>query len=200
MAIRHLASGCETQHGRLVLLVGPSGAGKDSLLEAVRPLLKAQGVEIAQRVITRSAEAVGEQAMAVTVQQFVEMSRQGAFALHWQANGLHYGITRQLDDWLEQGRSVLVNGSRGHLAQARERYPQALVIYLDVTAQALRQRLLARGREDPEAIEQRLARSMLWRAEDIPDARRLDNSGELGQAVQGLLALLHEEGIIQQRN
>nr|WP_245586762.1 phosphonate metabolism protein/1,5-bisphosphokinase (PRPP-forming) PhnN [Pseudomonas cremoricolorata] len=200
MAIRHLASGCAREYGRLVLLVGPSGAGKDSLLEAARPVLQTQEVEIAQRVITRSAEAVGEQAVAVTEQQFDEMRQQNMFALHWQANGLQYGITRQLDAWLEQGRSVVVNGSRGHLAQARERYPQALVIYLEVSPQSLRERLLARGRETPEAIEQRLARSMMWRVEDIPDVRRLENSGELSQAVEGLLALLQEEGIIEQRD
>ncbi|AIR90028.1 ribose-phosphate pyrophosphokinase [Pseudomonas cremoricolorata] len=195
-----MASDGETEGGRLVLLVGPSGAGKDSLLEAVRPLLQAQGVEIAQRVITRSAEAVGEQALAVTEQQFDDMSRDEAFALQWRANGLQYGITRQLDAWLEQGRSVLVNGSRGHLAQARARYPQALVICLEVSMPVLRQRLQARGRETPDVIEQRLARSGMWRAENLPDVRRLDNSGELNQAVQDLLALLRDEGIIAPRD
>lgn len=51
------------------------------------------------------------------------MDAEGAFALSWQANGLSYGIPREIDDWLAAGEDVLVNGSRGHLAQTRLRNP-----------------------------------------------------------------------------
>lgn len=77
--------------GRLIYLIGPSGAGKDSLLDAARESLAGRGVRIARRVITRSAEAVGEAAHSVSPQEFERLEAQGAFALSWRANGLAYG-------------------------------------------------------------------------------------------------------------
>ena len=145
--------------GRLIYLMGPSGSGKDSLLQAARAPLEAHGCRFARRVITRSAESVGEDALGVTPAEFERLEGEGAFALSWRANGLAYGIPREIDDWLSAGQDVLINGSRGHLEAARQRYPNLLAVLLQVDEAVLRQRLLARGRETPEQIEQRLARS-----------------------------------------
>jgi ribose 1,5-bisphosphokinase len=145
--------------GRLIYLMGPSGSGKDSLLNAARERLAARGCVIARRVITRSAEAVGEDAVGVSPAEFDQQEAAGAFALSWRANGLAYGIPRQIDDWLAAGQDVLVNGSRGYLPEARARYPELQAILLQVDEAALRQRLQARGRESAEQIEARLARS-----------------------------------------
>jgi ribose 1,5-bisphosphokinase len=145
--------------GRLIYLMGPSGSGKDSLLNAARERLAARGCVIARRVITRSAEAVGEDAVGVSPAEFDQQEAAGAFALSWRANGLAYGIPRQIDDWLAARQDVLVNGSRGYLPDARARYPELLAILLQVDEAALRQRLQARGRESAEQIEARLARS-----------------------------------------
>jgi ribose 1,5-bisphosphokinase len=178
--------------GRLIYLMGPSGSGKDSLLNAARERLAARGCVIARRVITRSAEAVGEDAIGVAPAEFDQQEAAGAFALSWRANGLAYGISRQIDDWLAAGQDVLVNGSRGHLAQAQRRYPELMGILLTVDLEVLRERLLARGRETPEQIEQRLARNALF---DTAAAEReglylLDNSGRLEHTLGNLLALI----------
>jgi len=175
--------------------MGPSGSGKDSLIEAARERLIAHGIEIARRVITRSAEAKGEDALGVSVERFEAMREAGAFALDWQANGLSYGIPAHLDAWLAAGRSVLVNGSRAYLANARQRYPDLVAVGLTVSQQALRQRLLARGRESNEEIEQRLARNFRLQAYD-PSVHVVDNSASLVSAVEALLALLRSEGVI----
>lgn len=181
--------------GRLIYLIGPSGSGKDSLLDAARTRLAERGCRIVRRVITRSAEAVGEAALGVSQQQFAEMQAQGAFALSWQANGLAYGIPREIDAWLAAGDDVLVNGSRGHLAQTREVYPDVLVVLLTVDQAVLRQRLLARGRESQAEIDQRLARNARFSerllAED-PSVHVLDNSGPLELTVEHLLACIDE--------
>ncbi|MDN5517363.1 MAG: phosphonate metabolism protein/1,5-bisphosphokinase (PRPP-forming) PhnN [Pseudomonas sp.] len=195
--------------GRLIYLMGPSGSGKDSLLQAARAPLEAHGCRFARRVITRSAESVGEDALGVTPAEFERLEGEGAFALSWRANGLAYGIPREIDDWLSAGQDVLINGSRGHLEAARHRYPQLLAVLLQVDEEVLRQRLLARGRETPEQIEQRLARSRelqvgsalspLPLAGEGPGERAgqadtviLDNSGPLQQTVTRLLQLLDE--------
>ncbi|WP_207863293.1 phosphonate metabolism protein/1,5-bisphosphokinase (PRPP-forming) PhnN, partial [Pseudomonas sp. 71_D] len=144
--------------GRLIYLIGPSGAGKDSLLDAARAPLAERGVRIARRVITRSAEAVGEAAQAVSAEEFARLEAEQAFALAWRANGLAYGIRAEIDAWLAAGEDVLVNGSRGYLPEARQRYPDLLAVLLTVEQDVLRERLLNRGRETPEQIEARLAR------------------------------------------
>jgi ribose 1,5-bisphosphokinase len=184
------------QAGRLIYLMGPSGAGKDSLIEAARPVLHRQGVIIARRVITRAAEAKGEDAHGVTWQQFELLCDQKAFALHWQANGLSYGIPAQIDVWLEEGRHVLVNGSRAHLVDARRRYPSLLPILLTVDAGVLRARLLGRARESLDDIERRLERARALACVEDRTVRVLDNSGELLDTVSRLLILLSEEGVL----
>lgn len=89
---------------------------------------------------------------------------------------------------------MLVNGSRGHLNQARERYPDLLAIMLRVDTRVLQQRLQARGRETPDEVCARLARNELFL--DSVDALRaegvqmLDNSAALAVGVQGFLALI----------
>lgn len=192
------ASGTLPSKARLIFLIGPSGSGKDSLIDAVRGDLQAAGIEIARRVITRSAEARGEAALGVSPERFEAMRTAGDFALHWQANGLCYGIPAQVDQWLAAGTSVLVNGSRGHLAEARRRYPQLLAVGLTVSNDALRGRLLARGRESAEEIEQRLARNASLPAYDA-GVHVLDNSGSLETAARALLALLCEEGVLENK-
>lgn len=182
--------------GRLIYLMGPSGAGKDSLIEASRARLQAGGIEVATRVITRSAEARGEEAISVSVEEFARLRASEALALDWHANGLAYGIPVQIDRWLAQDRHVLVNGSRAYLEQARARYPDLLAIRLEVDPTVLRHRLLARGREPIEQIEERIARGHRLQGMPASSVRTLDNSGSLDDAVDGLFRILHEEGIL----
>ncbi|MFK3817704.1 phosphonate metabolism protein/1,5-bisphosphokinase (PRPP-forming) PhnN [Pseudomonas sp. NPDC089407] len=194
--MQHDASDRRSGTGRLIFLIGPSGSGKDSLIDASREQLAAAGVEIARRVITRSAEAKGEAAHGVSAEQFATLLAQGAFAMHWQANGLDYGIPLQVDQWLQAGRAVLVNGSRAYLAQARRRYPHLLAVLVEVRPEVLRQRLLARGRESAEEVEQRLARNAGLQTTTDPSVHVLDNSAGLEVAVAGLFTLLRKEGVL----
>jgi ribose 1,5-bisphosphokinase len=220
--------------GRLIYLMGPSGSGKDSLLDALRAQQSAcrppnyleevaaaaavtvqrpaQAWQISQRVITRSAEAAGEDAIGVSLDDFQHQEQAGAFALSWRANGLAYGIPKIIDDWLAAGQDVLVNGSRAYLGEARRRYPGLLALLLTVDSAVLRARLLARGRETAEQIEQRLARNNQFqsphavacaapvlgssgsvgegRVEAMPGVLTLNNSGSLERSVTHLLALM----------
>ena len=179
--------------GKLIYLMGPSGSGKDSLIEAAREPLLAMNCEIIRRVITRSAESVGEDAVGVTPEEFERRQQAGDFALAWHANGLAYGIPVEMDRWLKEGRNVLVNGSRANLRQAQELYPTLVPVLLTVRDEVLRERLLKRGRETLEQIDARLARNALFkdrRASDTP-VNLIDNSGDLATAVNQLLDVLN---------
>jgi len=175
--------------GKLIYLMGPSGSGKDSLLQLASDDLLANGCRIARRVITRSAESVGEDALGVTAEAFARMVEEGAFALHWQANGLSYGIPRQIDDWLASGLNVLVNGSREYLSVARQRYPDLLAVLLVVQPAVLRQRLLARKRETAAQIDARLARNASFGEAD-DGCVTIDNTGRLEDAKTRLTDLV----------
>jgi phosphonate metabolism protein PhnN/1,5-bisphosphokinase (PRPP-forming) len=140
----------------LVLVVGPSGAGKDTLLDAARATLADDPrFRFVRRVITRPAEAGGEAHEAVTEAAFAERT----FALAWGAHGLSYGIPDDIADDLAEGRVVVANVSRGVIAEAARRFP---VRVIEVTAppEVLAARLAARGRETGADIAARLARSV----------------------------------------
>ena len=98
----------------LVLVVGPSGAGKDTLLDAARRKLAGDTrFRFVRRVITRPANAGGEDHDPVTEAEFATRH----FALQWQAHGLRYGIPADIADDLASGRVVIANVSRAVIAE-----------------------------------------------------------------------------------
>ena len=146
--------------GRLIYVVGPSGAGKDSLLDWIRPRLPASSrVRLARRTITRPAAAGGEDHTAATNAQFDEALARGEFALHWRANGHRYGVGREIEQWLAAGETVVVNGSREYLPVAHARFPQLEAVHVVASADVLQTRLIRRGREPEQETINRLTRN-----------------------------------------
>lgn len=177
----------------LVYVVGPSGAGKDSLLTWLRARWPSSvPVHWVQRTITRPSNAGGEDHEAVAEADFETMVQDQIFALHWDANGLRYGIRASQLATLRQGHWVMLNGSRAHLHRAAQQYPGLTVLHITADPQVLRQRLLGRGRETAEALEVRLSRvvDLTW-----PAGCRLieiHNNESLEQAGQALLMALQD--------
>ena len=145
-------------------------------------------LHVARRTITRSPGDASELHEAVSLAQFGQLRRAGAFALHWDANGLSYGIRREALLPLDSNASVLVNGSRAALYEARRGYPALLVVQITADLKLLRQRLLARGRETPEVIKSRPSRSALLPVVNVDAVIR--DEGTLEQAGMHLIALL----------
>ncbi len=142
------------ESGMLVLVVGPSGAGKDTLLGLARvALADDRRFRFVRRVITRSADAGGEDHLAVSPEAF----RRLAFALSWHAHGLDYGIPADVADDIARGVVVVASVSRGVILAAAARFP---VRVIEVTAPpaVLAQRLASRGREPAANVAERLAR------------------------------------------
>ncbi|MBE9635313.1 phosphonate metabolism protein/1,5-bisphosphokinase (PRPP-forming) PhnN [Salipiger mangrovisoli] len=176
--------------GRVFALVGPSGVGKDSLL--AEAAARVPGLHVVQRVVTRAPGAGGEPCLAVSEEVFAEMLAEGAFALHWRAHGLCYGIRRTELAPRAAGRPVVFNGSRGALEQAAQVLPDLEVLHVTARPEVLAARLAARGRESREQIAGRLARAAL----PLPHALKqgltvheIDNSGPLEIAAARLVAL-----------
>lgn len=177
--------------GRLVYVVGPSGAGKDAVLAWARERLgDGPAVRFAQRIITRPPSASGERHRSVTPAEFEELQRAGSFAMTWRANGCWYGVSRTIQDWLAAGLTVVVNGSRSHLPRAQERFPQLEVIHLTAPSSLLRARLLQRGRESETEVAARLERNATWSSPaDVP-VMEIPNDAELADAGETLARFL----------
>jgi ribose 1,5-bisphosphokinase len=144
--------------GRLVLVVGPSGAGKDTLIDRARAALREDAsVVFPRRVITRAAS--GEQHDTMDAEGFESARRGGAFALAWEAHGLRYGIPANIDADIRAGRTVVCNVSRAIIGAARERYAEVLVVLVTAPPEILAARLAARGRDSDGDLERRLTRS-----------------------------------------
>jgi phosphonate metabolism protein PhnN/1,5-bisphosphokinase (PRPP-forming) len=144
----------------LVLVVGPSGAGKDTLLAAARARLAGDTrFHFVYRVITRPADAGGEAHEATSETDFVAREAAGSFALSWRAHGLSYGIPAEIADDIARGRVVIANVSRGVIADAMRRFP-VRVIEITAPTAILAARLAARGREGAADVMNRLARSV----------------------------------------
>ena len=165
---------------------GPSGSGKDSLLAALRQREHPQ-LLVAHRYITRPFNAGSENHIALSEHEFYPR-RAASFALSWHANNTYYGIGVEIDLWLHAGFDVVANGSRAHLALARERYGEVLVpICLAVSPPVLRQRLEQRGRENALEIAQRLDRAARYKPDNC---LTLNNDGSLRQSVDEFFRLL----------
>ncbi len=174
----------------LIYVTGPSGSGKDSLLRYAREQLSGHArVCFSHRYITRAADAGGENHIALSSEEFASRSQAGLFALSWASNELRYGVGIEIEYWLASGLTVVMNGSRGYLPQARARYPQLALVEIAVSEPVLRERLLARGRETAEQVERRLQRTREL-SRMAPRAEVISNEGNLKSAGQALVALI----------
>lgn len=176
--------------GRVFAVVGPSGAGKDTLIAAARAARR--DLHVVRRVITRAEEAGGEPYEGVTPDAFAARAAQGDFVLTWAAHGLSYGIPRSAEDAISEGRDVIFNGSRAMLVEAWEVFPNLTVILVTAPIQVLAERLAARGRETTEDIAARLARARYEVPPGIP-VRVVENGGRLEDAVAAFLAALQPD-------
>ncbi|QEI06350.1 phosphonate metabolism protein/1,5-bisphosphokinase (PRPP-forming) PhnN [Pigmentiphaga aceris] len=170
---------------RLIYTVGPSGAGKDSLLGWLRSNLPSNApVHLARRTVSRPSHVGGEPHESVDANEFEYLRARKAFVFDWTANDLQYGVREAELSPLQDGAWVLVNGSRAHLPQAARKFPGLTVLHITASADTLRQRLLSRGRETPEMVEARIARAahLAWPmgagAIEIRNDSTLDEAGE----------------------
>ncbi|MEC7259809.1 MAG: phosphonate metabolism protein/1,5-bisphosphokinase (PRPP-forming) PhnN [Pseudomonadota bacterium] len=148
-----------TIRGTLFLVVGPSGVGKDTLLDGAREVLGGYAYyRFCQRYITRDAAAGGEDYLPVSETEFAAMLEQGAFFHHWDAHGLRYGVPADVLDDLNRGVHVILNGSRRELANMAALYPETVVISIEASPEIIAERLLARGRETRDEIQKRISR------------------------------------------
>lgn len=175
--------------GTLVLVVGPSGAGKDSLINYARERRKDDSsLVFARRVITRPLGSDAEAHTPVSAEQFQAMLAARRFALHWRAHGLFYGLSSDYESAILAGRTVVANVSRSVVATARRRYADVLTVQVTAPPDVLAERLTRRGREAAAIIDQRLSRPAT--PIETGELIAIVNDGPLERAGEELLAVL----------
>ncbi|MEW2912912.1 phosphonate metabolism protein/1,5-bisphosphokinase (PRPP-forming) PhnN [Leisingera sp. JC11] len=179
------------RRGPVIAVVGPSGVGKDSLMSALA--VSGPHLRLMRRVITRAPEAGGEEYQAVSEAEFSALAESGVFSLHWQAHGLHYGISRDIETLRASAGGVLVNLSRAVLLEAQEVFGDFIVLSVTARPDVLAERLAARGREGAAEVRRRLARAEYPLPAGLRRVHVIDNSGALSAAVNGALAVIQPE-------
>ena len=176
--------------GSLVYVMGPSGAGKDSVLGHARTLLPPGApVAFAHRYITRPADTGGENHVALTREEFATRRAYGLFAYHWNAHGNDYGVGREIHDWRAAGLTVVVSGSRDHFLRTGGLDSQARPVLITAPVERLRQRLEGRGRESAIEAAERLERADAYDLDD-PRLVTIVNDGALDEAAAAFVRLL----------
>jgi ribose 1,5-bisphosphokinase len=177
--------------GRLFLIVGPSGAGKDTLLQrAAAALGHDPDLVFVRRIVTRPPSAA-EDHHSLSPDDFLAAARQGAFALSWTAHGLSYALPRALESDIAAGRRVVCNVSRSVVAEARARYSRTIVVLVTAPPDVLRARLMMRGRNSDVDVAGRLSRG-LWFAETLCPDHVIVNVGAIDAAAAELAAVIRE--------
>lgn len=170
-----------------VLVVGPSGAGKDTLIRLARETLAAEARYLFPRRLVTRPPSTDEDNETVSEEEFARGEAEGRFALSWQAHGLGYGLSAEAGRLAREGRVVVCNVSRRIVEEARKRFEGTRVVEVTAPPDILAKRLAARGRAEDGALSARLAR----RAPVVPDLI-LANTGRPQVAAEHLVAFLRD--------
>lgn len=182
------------RQGCFVAVVGPSGAGKDTVLNAARETLSADPrYYFTRRFITRPKDDGNEDHISLDAEAFVQLLNDGQFALHWQAHGHSYGLPLELDKHVNAGGVVIGNISRRVLQEACKRYSSFHVFMITAEPAVLAERLALRRRESREEIAMRLAREVPIDT-SLDNLVTIDNSGDVQQAKDEFVAQLKRIG------
>lgn len=147
------------KNGVLVLFSGPSGVGKDTVLDVV--LNKDKSIQRSISLTTRNIrenEVDGKDYYFVTVDNFKEMLKNGEVLEYAQYGKNFYGTPKApVDKWLDEGKIVILKIEVQGAQQIKNLYPDAVGIFvLPPSMDELEKRLRSRGTEDEDDIQKRL--------------------------------------------
>ena len=175
----------KTFEGYLILVIGNSGSGKDSIIKEVIRRNQTLNLYSPKRYITREPSD-DENNIFITDEEYHLISNQGKFALEWEIYNLKYGVPIEIDNWLQKGYHVIVNVSRTVVDEAKQKYQKCKVVFVEVPFQIIKKRLQARGRENKAGLKERIERAE--KNQKYLDADFIiDNSGSLESSVNQFL-------------
>lgn len=177
--------------GIFFAVVGASGVGKDTILDHARERLRQEKhFYFPQRLITRPADAGGEEHHSISNVEFVQKVRDDRFSLWWVAHELHYALPEDVYDALRNGQNVVANISRKMVQEAANKFNRIEVIEITAGPEKIKQRLMKRGRENEAEIMVRQLREVTLDWCDGFTVNSIDNNGPVSEAVDKFIQLL----------
>lgn len=177
--------------GVFVAVAGPSGAGKDTLMDFARRYFadRSDTIAFVRRIVTRPVDASNEDHETISEDAFDKARAEGRFSIWWRANGLGYALPADVDNILRKGGVAVANVSRAAIPEIEARYRNVAVIIVTAPPEVLAERLVGRGRESRDEILARLARNANY-ADRTPGATIIDNSGTPEEGGERFVAAL----------
>lgn len=148
--------------GLLIVLSGPSGTGKGTLVKEISK--KNDNIKLSVSVTTRiprKGETDGESYFFVSEREFIRM-RDNNELIEWvEYCGNHYGTPKQfIYDTVKKGYDIILDIEVEGARNFKSIFPQSVMIFVvPPSMEELRKRILKRGTESAETIEERLKRS-----------------------------------------
>jgi ribose 1,5-bisphosphokinase len=181
---------------RLFFLVGPSGVGKDTLLNHLKQHQYSDNQPlVAHRYITRPVREGDENHISLSEFDFNQRKEAGLFLFDWESHGFQYAIGKEARKWVKQGQNVIVNGSRRYLPKALNIYAKTTPIWITVSEDILRERLTQRGRETAEEIELRIQRNRELESMKMDNCIYINNDQSVEDTVGQIIALIEMNDI-----
>lgn len=179
------------KNGHLIVVVGPSGSGKDSIIKGAQKHFDGNSrIEFVRRVITRECDPASEVHDSVSEALFEEQQKRGEFSVWWRANGLCYGLPVQVFDKIDQGHLLIANGSRAAIPEIRSKFESLVIVHIVVSEDVLMMRLANRNRESEDQIKKRLERNRTIKPLEGDDVVTIDNSEARESAIAEFITLV----------
>ncbi len=175
---------------KVFLIIGNSGAGKDTIIDEVHRKFPSHytKLQVPKRVITRQSSDT-EKSESVDTETFYKLRESGEFILEWESYEQFYRIRREVQAWLDAGHPVLLNVSRNVVQTAREKFPDMRVFFIRVPLNVTADRIIERGRESYKEVLNRVVRAQ--EHQDYEEADFIvDNVGNLEETSQKVLDYL----------
>jgi len=183
------------RRGTLVVVSAPSGAGKTTLCHEVRSLVPELYYSVSHTTrAPRPGEKEGTDFFFVSEGQFTAMRARDEFAEWAQVHGYHYGTpAKALESALNRGLDVLLDIDTHGARQLRQRYPEAVSVFIMAPSMA---ELEARLRERKSDSSGDIARRLSQAREEIAAWRQYDYliiNRDVKDAVDQLATIIQAE-------
>ena len=187
--------------GMLVIISGPSGSGKGTVVKKLHP---AHGYALSVSVTTRQRrehEIEGKDYFFCTPEEFIRKRDNNELLEHYLYCGNYYGTPRDyVEDQINGGRAVVLEIDVNGALQVRDKFPDAVLIFLmPPTMAELKRRLFARNTEDAVSIEDRIRKA----EEEIGFIERYDYlviNDDVDTAVGQIDSIIASESLKPSRN